>query len=176
MEWYRKVNPVTPTLHAENPGKKPDPPIVCSATTGFSLGNDIASQVHPTARNTDDTPRRCPTRAAMLFFVQRRLLNFFSAVRNESWQLQWCFTLITKDDGVWTEAMLIQRGLPVNWICLIEANVSCSFNTQRASGFFTTNRTVNPRKVAWNIVRESEALVADVQAEFAGRLWEHRQY
>ena len=26
MEWYRKVNPVTPNFHAENPGKKPDPP------------------------------------------------------------------------------------------------------------------------------------------------------
>jgi hypothetical protein len=34
---------------------------------------------------------------------------------------------------------------------------------------------VNPRKAALNIVRESQALVADVRIEFAGRRREQRQ-
>jgi hypothetical protein len=111
----------------------------------------------------------------MLFFMQRRLLNFFEAVRNESPQWQSCFMLITRDDGLWTEARFIRHGLPVNWLCLIEAHASCSFQMKCATGFFAAHRTVNPRKAALNIVRESQALVADVRIEFAGRQREQRQ-
>ena len=95
-------------------------------------------------------PRRCPTRAAMMIFVQRRLLNFFAAVRKEGDPWDWNFMLITTNDGVWTEAML-QRGLPVSWLCLIEAHASCSFQMKCATGFFAAHRTVNPRKAALSI-------------------------
>jgi hypothetical protein len=70
--------------------------------------------------------------------------------------------------------MLI-RGMPANSISLIEANVTCPFQMKCATGFFAAHRTVNPRKAALNIVRESQALVADVRIEFAGRLREQRQ-
>src|ERR1035437_2628210 len=105
----------------------------------------------------------------MLFFMQRRLLIFFLAVRKDGEPWEWNFQIITKSGDVWTEAMLIQRGLPVSWICLIEAHAACSFQMKCATGFFAAHRTVNPRKAAWNIVRESQALVADVRIEFAGR-------
>ena len=44
-----------------------------------------------------------------------------------------------------------------------------------ATGFFTAQRTISPRKAAWNIMRESQVLVADVRIEFAGRQREQRQ-
>ena len=105
--------------------------------------------------------------------MQQRLLNFFAAVRKEGDPWDWTFSLITTND-VWTEAML-QRGLPVNWLCLIEAHASCSFQMKCATGFFAAHRTVNPRKAALNIVRESQALVADVRIEFAERRREQPQ-
>jgi hypothetical protein len=112
----------------------------------------------------------------MLSFVQRRLLNFFEAVRNESEPWDWNFQIITKSANVWTEkSMLIHHGLPTNEIWLIEANVTCSFQMQCATGFYAAHRTVNPRKAALNIVSESQALVADVRIEFAGRQREQRQ-
>ena len=114
--------------------------------------------------------RRCNTGS-----MQRRLLNFFAAVRNESPQWQWCFKLITRDDGLWTEARFIRHGLPASWICLIEAHASCSFQMKCATGFFATQRTISPRKAAWNIMRESQALVDDVRIEFAERQREQRQ-
>ena len=107
-------------------------------------------------------------------FVQRRLLNFFAAVRKQGEPVDWTFLLITRNDGVWTEAML-NRGLPVSWICLIEAHALCPFQMKCATGFFAAHRTVNPRKAALNIVRVSQALVADVRIEFAGRLREQCQ-
>jgi hypothetical protein len=104
----------------------------------------------------------------MMIFVQRRLLNFFEAVRKAGDPWEWNFLLITTNDGVWTEAML-QRGLPVSWICLIEAHASCPYQIKCATGFSAAHRTVKPRKAALNIVRESQALVADVRIEFAER-------
>jgi hypothetical protein len=44
-----------------------------------------------------------------------------------------------------------------------------------ATGFFAAHRTVDPRKAALNIVRESQVLVADVRIEFAERQREQRQ-
>jgi hypothetical protein len=102
-------------------------------------------------------------------FMQRRLLIFFAAVRKEGDPWDWTFSLITRDDGLWTEARFIRHGLPVNWICLIEAHAACPYQMKCATGFFAAHRTVNPRKAALNIVRESQALVADVRIEFAGR-------
>src|SRR5471032_2123509 len=105
----------------------------------------------------------------MLVFMQRRLLNFFVAVRKSGDPWEWNFLLITTNDGVWTEAML-QRGLPMSWICLIEAHASCPYQIKCATGFFAAHRTVKPRKAALNTVRESQALVADVRIEFAEHL------
>ena len=110
----------------------------------------------------------------MLVVMQQQLLNFFAAVRKEGEPWEWNFQIITKDAGIgteiWTEkSMLIQKGLPANGIWLIEAHVTCSFQMKCATGFFAAHRTVNPRTAAWNIERESKALVADVRAEFAGR-------
>jgi hypothetical protein len=83
--------------------------------------------------------------------------------------------LITRDDGWWPEARFIRHGLPVGRINLIEAHASCSFQMKCATGFFTAQRTISPRKAAWNIMRESQALVADVRIEFAGRQREQHQ-
>jgi hypothetical protein len=121
-------------------------------------------------------PSGCPTDSGRLFFVQRRLLNFFAAVRKEGEPWEWNFQIITKAAGVWTrKSMLIHPGLPVNGIWLIEVNVVCSFQIKCATGFFAAQRTINPRKAALNIVREAQALVADVRIEFAGRQREQRQ-
>ena len=38
--------------------------------------------------------------------------------------MDWTFSLNMKDDGVWTESMLIQRGMPASWICQIEAHAA----------------------------------------------------
>jgi hypothetical protein len=112
----------------------------------------------------------------MLVFMQQQLLNFFAAVRKEGEQREWNFQIITKNAEIWTEkSMLIQKGLPEGRIWLIEAHVTCSFQMKCATGFFAAHRTVNPRTAAWNIERESKALVADVRAEFAGRYRECQQ-
>ena len=121
------------------------------------------------------TPQRMSYRRCNTVFMQRRLLNFFVAVRNESPQWQWCFMLITRDDGLWTEARFIRHGLPPRWLCLIEAHALCSFQMKCATGFFTAQPTISPRKAAWNIMRESQALVADVRIGFAGRQRDQRQ-
>ena len=108
--------------------------------------------------------------------MQRQLLNFFAAVRKEGEPWQWHFQIITKAAGIWTEnSMFIQREMPANGIWLIEAHVTCPIQMKCATGFFAAHRTVNPRKAAWNIERESKALVADVRVEFAGRLREQCQ-
>lgn len=107
--------------------------------------------------------------------MQRRLLIFFAAVRKEGDPWEWNFLLVTKDEGSWMESMLIHRGLSANSICLIEAHASCSFQMKCATGFFAAHRTVNPRKATLSIVRESQALVADIRIEFAGRQREQRQ-
>ena len=116
----------------------------------------------------------------MLVFMQRQLLNFFAAVRKEGEPWEWNFLIITKDAGIgteiWTEkSMLIQKGLLAGRIWQIEAHVTCSFKMKSATGFFAAHRTVNPRTAAWNIERESKALVADVRVEFAGRYRECQQ-
>jgi hypothetical protein len=58
---------------------------------------------------------------------------------------------------------------------MIEVNVTCPFQMKCATGFFAAHRTVDPRKAALNIVRESQVLVADVRIEFAERQREQRQ-
>ncbi len=113
----------------------------------------------------------------MLVFMQRQLLNFFAAVRKEGDPWEWNFLIITKDvdigTEIWTEkSMLIQKGLLAGRIWQIEAHATYSFQMKCATGFFAAHRTVNPRKAAWHIERESKALVADVRVEFAGRLQE----
>lgn len=102
--------------------------------------------------------------------VQRRLLNFFAAVRNEAPQLKWTFVVITTNAEILTESMLASNGMPESWLMIISADVSCSFTGKFCSGFFTTQRTVSPRNAAFDILRESKSLVADVLAEFAKRL------
>ena len=121
-------------------------------------------------------PGGCPTVPDRLGFMQRRLLNFFAAVRKEGEPWDWNFQIITKSVGVWTEkSMIIYQGLPVNEILLIEVNVTCSFQLKFATGFFAAQRTINPSKAALNIVSEAQALVADVRIEFAEHLRRQRQ-
>ena len=123
-----------------------------------------------------DYPSGCPSGSGRLFFMQRCLLNFFAAVRKEGEPLEWNFLITTKTADVWTEkSMLIHRGDPAAWICLIEAQAFCSFKAKCATGFFSAHRTISPRKAAWNIEREAKALVADVRIEFAERQREQRQ-
>jgi hypothetical protein len=106
----------------------------------------------------------------MMIRVQRRLLNFFAAVRNESPQLEWSFLLLVEDAPSWTESMLATKGMPTTWVVWINATASFPFKGRFATGCLTAHRVVRPQKAARHILSESQSLVADVLAEFAGRL------
>jgi hypothetical protein len=110
----------------------------------------------------------------MIIPVQRRLLNFFNAVRNESPQLEWTFLLIVEDSQSWTESMLATKGMPTSWVVWINATASFPFKGRFATGCLTAHRVVRPKKAARHILAESKSLVADVLAEFAGRMPDYR--
>ncbi len=102
--------------------------------------------------------------------MQRRLHNFFKAIRAQSDRVDWRFTLRTVDNVAWTESMLAAKGRPSTWIMFIEADANYPFMGRLSSGCFSTHRIIRPRRAAWNILRDSELLVADVLAEFSKRL------
>ena len=114
-------------------------------------------------------PRKCPTPSIILQRMQRRLLNFFHAVRVRSVQIEWTFALRTVDNLHWTESLLVSKGLPPTWILFIEAHASFPFTTKLCNGCFSAHRVIRPRTAAFHIIRESEILVADVLAEFSQR-------
>ena len=48
-------------------------------------------------------------------FRAEKFIEFFAAVRKQDEPVNWTFLLVTRNDRVWTEAML-NRGMPVSWI------------------------------------------------------------
>ena len=100
------------------------------------------------------------------------LLNFFALVRTNSPHLTWTFYLITHNGEHGSELSLSTKGMSEREgnVKSIFAKVSCPYSRSCCSGFFTTDRTLNPQTTIQNSVRESNLLVSDVLSEFAQRL------
>jgi hypothetical protein len=124
----------------------------------------------PVLKTANASPNGCPTLPATMFVMQRRLLNFFYATRAQSQRIEWVFFLRTVDNTLWTERMLAEKGLPPTWVLFVEADANFPYQGRFTSGCFSTQRIIRPRKAAWNILSESQSLVADVLAEFSKRL------
>ena len=98
------------------------------------------------------------------------LFNFYALVRTASPQLTWTFYLITTNKDLWTESLLSTKGMPNKTVTSIFVCISCPYSRRFCSGFFTTDRTLEPRKTLQNVVSQSNLLVTDVLSEFAQRL------
>ena len=106
--------------------------------------------------------------------MQRRLLNFYIAVRAQSDRIEWTFNLLTVDNLNWTETQLADSGMPPTWVVWINADAHFPVTGRLTNGCFSTQRCIRPRYAVRNIIPLSKSLVADVMEEFTARLKEPR--